>query len=328
MEENIVVSICCITYNQEKYIADAIESFLMQKTNFKFEIIIHDDASTDNTANIVREYAKMYPELIRPILQTENQYSKGLKMFKAYVYPSVKGKYVALNEGDDYWLDPNKLQKQVDYMEAHSECSLCVHATKNITADNKPLHHHVRPHVGNKIFDANEVILGGGGLFATNSILFPTKYTLTIPDFVENAPVGDYPLVIYLALMGSVYYIDEFMSAYRTGVAGSWSSETIGEDNMAKVKPLLKKLENMLLEIDAYTDYKFTAAIQQRININEGNLLLSLYLIEPLKNDEKYRCFYQSLTRMQILKLHLGAYNPYLYKSWRNLRKQLTRCQL
>ena len=113
-----LVSICCATYNHERYIRDVIDGFLMQKTTFPIEIIIHDDASTDETARIVKEYAEKHPDLIVPIFQTENQYSKNKEsIFAWFVYPRSRGKYIALCEGDDYWVDPIKLQKQVDYLE-------------------------------------------------------------------------------------------------------------------------------------------------------------------------------------------------------------------
>ena len=120
-----LVSICCITYNHEPYIRDAIEGFLMQKTDFPFEILIHDDASTDGTADIIREYEAKYPDIIKPIYQTENQYSKGIKVSQVYQFPRAKGKYIALCEGDDYWTDPYKLQKQVDFLEANLNCVIC-----------------------------------------------------------------------------------------------------------------------------------------------------------------------------------------------------------
>ncbi|MDN5307379.1 MAG: hypothetical protein PWP16_742 [Eubacteriaceae bacterium] len=126
-DENTIplVSISCITYNHENFIRDAIEGFLMQRTTFPVEILIHDDASTDKTAEIVREYEQKFPQLIKPIYQTENQYSKGKKISATYNYPRAKGKYIALCEGDDYWTDPLKLQKQVDFMEANPEYGMC-----------------------------------------------------------------------------------------------------------------------------------------------------------------------------------------------------------
>jgi glycosyltransferase involved in cell wall biosynthesis len=121
MTNDPLVSICCITYNHEKYIQQCLEGFLIQKTTFLFEILIHDDASTDRTADIIREYETKYPDIIKPIYQTENQYSKGVIVSAVYNWPRAKGKYIALCEGDDYWIDSYKLQKQVDFMEANPE---------------------------------------------------------------------------------------------------------------------------------------------------------------------------------------------------------------
>lgn len=134
-QDDIVVSICCTTYNHEKFIRRAIEGFLMQETNFLFEIIIHDDASTDNTPAIIQEYVNKYPDLIVPIFQAENQYSQGKRIFGTFVYPRARGKYIALCEGDDYWTSPHKLQRQVDYMEAHPECRICFHAAEVVYED-------------------------------------------------------------------------------------------------------------------------------------------------------------------------------------------------
>jgi len=116
-----LVTVSCITYNHEEFIREAIESFLMQKTTFPVEILIHDDASTDGTADIIREYENAYPGLIKPIYQTENQYSKGIKIPATYQHSRTKGKYYAICEGDDYWIDPLKLQKQVSFLEENDE---------------------------------------------------------------------------------------------------------------------------------------------------------------------------------------------------------------
>jgi len=130
------VSIICVTYNHENYIEDAIKGFLIQETDFPFEILIHDDASTDNTAKIIRQYEKQYPKLFRTIYQTKNQYSKGNKPGQILT-KMAKGKYIAICEGDDYWTDPTKLQKQGDYLEAHPDVVISFFNTNLYYEDTK-----------------------------------------------------------------------------------------------------------------------------------------------------------------------------------------------
>jgi len=130
------VSIVCEVFNHEPYLRQCLDGFLMQKTRFPFEVLIHDDASTDRSADIIREYEKEYPGLFKPIYQVENQYSKGVKIWASIQFPRARGKYIALCEGDDYWTDPLKLQCQVDYLERHPQCSLCFHKVR-IKADHQ-----------------------------------------------------------------------------------------------------------------------------------------------------------------------------------------------
>ena len=123
--KQIIVSIICTAYNHEKYIRDALEGFVMQKTNFRFEAIVHDDASTDGTATIIREYAEKYPDIIKPIYETENQYSKHDGSLQKIMNEACNGKYIAICEGDDYWTDSYKLQKQIDFLESHRDYTMC-----------------------------------------------------------------------------------------------------------------------------------------------------------------------------------------------------------
>ena len=113
----VMISIICNTYNHENYIRQTLDGFIAQKTQYSFEVLIHDDASTDGTANIIREYEQKYPKIIKPIYQTENQYSQGINVSGKYQYSRAQGKYLAFCEGDDYWCNPNKLQKQVSFLE-------------------------------------------------------------------------------------------------------------------------------------------------------------------------------------------------------------------
>jgi len=313
-----MVSISCITYNHEEYIVDALESFLMQKTKFKYEILIHDDASTDRTAEIIKVYEKKYPEIIKPIYQTYNQYSKGVKVGK-FNRERAKGKYIAICEGDDFWTDSNKLQKQVDYMELNPDCSMCVHAAYKVNADKVKLKKHIRPNIGNKIFSVEEVIDGGGGLFATNSIMYPRNLGIDMPSFYNNAPIGDYPLAIYLALQGKVYYIDEFMSAYRIMSKGSWS-ERMKEASIDKKIDHIKRRENMFIEIDEYSNYKYTTVIKKQIQKNRFNLMLKFGKFSEIKTGQ-FKEYYSSLDLKSKMKIFAKQYFPYTVKLIRNIKR-------
>ena len=126
MSQNILVSISCITFNHSKFINECLNGFLMQQTEFEYEIVIHDDASTDGTKEIIKEYVRRYPNIIFPFYQNENKYSKGIRGIMArYNFPRCRGKFIALCEGDDYWTDPLKLQKQVEFLKENPQFSFC-----------------------------------------------------------------------------------------------------------------------------------------------------------------------------------------------------------
>lgn len=315
---NPLVSIVCTAYNHEKYIADAIESFLMQEMDFEYEILIHDDASTDRTPEIIKQYESKYPDLIKPIYQTENQYSKGVKIWH-FNMERAKGKYIAVCEGDDYWTDPYKLQKQVDYMEKHPECSMCVHAVYKVSPEKTKMKSHVRPNRGNKVFIVEEVIEGSGGLFATNSILYPVVFGENRPDFYENAPVSDYPLAIYLALQGTVYYIDEFMSAYRVGVKDSWSSRM--SSSIERCVAHYNKTMDMFDEINRYTEYKYDNVIKKSKKRNHFNLMLDQGMFKEAKEGE-FKEIYSVLDIKTKIKIFIKQYCPSIAKFLINIKKK------
>lgn len=306
MNNNILVSISCITYNHENYIADAIEGFIMQKTDFKYEVLIHDDASTDKTPKIIKEYELKYPDLVKPIYQIENQHSKG-KGVSRFNYVRAKGKYIALCEGDDFWINPYKLQKQVDYMEKHPECSMCVHAAYVVDADTGKKIAEVRPSCGNRIFSVEEIIKGGGSMFATNSVIYPKKFIYNRPNFFRTSPVGDRPLFIHLALNGKVFYFDDYMSVYRKGVKGSWTDRVFENINMRILH--FNKIEKMLDEVDEYTNHKYHNTIAWTKKKGNFDILLAQGKYKEARTGI-YKEYYDKLSLKVKIILYMKYYFP------------------
>lgn len=309
--KNVLVSVICITYNQVDYIREAIDSFLNQETDFEFEILIHDDASTDGTAEIVKEYADRYPEKITAILQKENQYSKGVKISTTYIFPIVKGKYVALCEGDDFWTDNKKLQKQADYMEDHPECSMCIHdgwilsEDKKIVFNSKPLSRNPEK------YGIREAIEGLGIKVVTNSFFYRAQYLQeTYPHFMQIAPTGDYGRVVCMALKGYIYYMPEKMSAHRMLAKNSFSKTMgNGEKSQKKWEIYLEKQTAMMKELDTYTDYKYTDIIQRSLQKQKFNNYLLTRNKEKLSSEP-----YKSMLKKSSLKQKLQYYFPVFYK--------------
>lgn len=224
------VSIVCITYNHEKYISKALDGFISQKTNFKFEIIVYDDASTDNTAKIIKEYEKKYPKIIKPIFQKENQYSKGIKVTKEFAVPKAKGKYLAFCEGDDYWTDNNKLQLEYDIMERDQSLSMCAHGFECIKANGDFLYEEVLLEKRYNILDFFNSVLPG---VHTSTRFIRKELYQKMPDFFYKASVGDLTLLLWCLLNGDVYYISKKMSVYRLFSLNSWSRRLLQDQEFA-----------------------------------------------------------------------------------------------
>lgn len=228
----------------------------MQKVSFPYEIIINDDCSTDGTTDIVREYAERFSTMIVPIYHDENQYSKGVRgMFATYCVPKAKGKYIALCEGDDYWIDPLKLQKQVDFMEANPEYSLCFH---NAVVLNERVE--IKERVNSFCcFKQDQQIsterLIEDWCIPTASILYRKASfdQLDLPRFFS----GDYTLELGLASVGKVHYIDRYMSVYRLNNGGISSK--------ISVKKWANQLYDLLEWYDSHTQHKYHNDIQCRI---------------------------------------------------------------
>lgn len=215
-----LVSICCITFNHESFISTALDSMLMQETDFPFEIIIRDDRSTDKTRDIIKKYAEKFPHIIRTILETENQYSKGVNPFIP-TYEKAKGKYVTILEGDDYWQDEHKLQKQADFLEKNNEYVLSYHNTITVNEKNEVISKEndipLRDY-------SQEEMLCGETFILTNTVMFQKVKNISSEklDGVLNA---DTVLWHLLGYYGKSKYQGEIgYAVYRVHGGGVWSS--------------------------------------------------------------------------------------------------------
>jgi glycosyltransferase involved in cell wall biosynthesis len=265
--ENMMVSINCVTYNHEYCLEEALDSFLMQDTDFAFEILIHDDVSTDGTADIMRRYEEKYPNIVKPIYQTENQFAKNINPM-SWLYKKVQGKYMAFCDGDDFWTDTKKLSLQVEEMEQHPEVDVSFHPVYQLI--NGTTGEIISKHSEqNMIFDTREVILKGGEFCPTGSLMFRSQLLLELPDWFKEMIPGDYPMQIVASMRGGALYINKPMAVYRIGEVGAWSN--LAKDDDLKKKKGLDALHNLLNRIDEYLNYQFHEEFQRLIY--ESNLL-------------------------------------------------------
>ena len=262
-----LVSVVCIAYNQCKYIRDALNGFLLQVTDFEIEVIVHDDASTDGTSDVLRAYQHEHPELFKLIIQKENQYRKIGFGFVDDVFKQARGRYIAICEGDDYWTDPAKLQKQVDALESNPGSTMCFHNAYRVN-----------------LFTGDRALFNASAIPSPVSIkdivtrpwFSPTASFLIKKDLAFTPKVNncnkDILFLFHNALHGKVIYIDEAMSVYRYGAEGSLSAA-----HSKNMLPIYGKKLSFLNYVDRATAFKyfvFTAYARLRLALSAFKCIL------------------------------------------------------
>jgi len=217
-----ILTIWCPTYNHESYIGQCLNGFVSQKTTFQIEILVHDDASTDKTAQVVREYELKYPNLFRCIYQSENQFSKDNGHLSKTMVNYSRGKYIAICEGDDYWADPHKLQKQVDFLESNEDFVLCFHKVK-IQKEGNLVDDFITKVPGDETTISD---LAEGNYIYPLSVVFRNIFKGGLPPWFVKCKVGDYPLFMLLAKHGKLKQLEDSMGVYRLNDSGIWYSQT------------------------------------------------------------------------------------------------------
>jgi glycosyltransferase involved in cell wall biosynthesis len=266
-----MVTIWCITFNHESYIAKTLDSILQQNTSFPFEIIVHDDCSTDGTREIVKAYASKYPDIIKLILQTENQYSKGVNIPQKYLISQTRGKYIATCEGDDYWCSTNKLQLQVEALEKNEKCSICFHKTGLVNADGTERGQaYVDLHLQTGIITSQNLVKMQlrRHSFHYSSFFIRTEcarnFYKNMPEYVKVYGAGDFMQILYYGTQGDAYFINEVMSMYRVGTPGSATNRE-NMKNQADQNQKKQKLIESIRLYNEFTEYQYDAACRFRI---------------------------------------------------------------
>jgi glycosyltransferase involved in cell wall biosynthesis len=255
------VSVSVITYNQEEFIAQAIDSILRQEVSFDYEIVIGEDVSTDRTREIVLELQKRYPDKIRVVMRdavdSERDRARGLGGKKNFVktLEECRGEYVALLDGDDYWTDSRKLQKQVDFLERHPECSLCFHNAEMFYDDGSQPSINLRPADQKEVSTLEDILAGMVPIPCT--VLFRNNLLGELPDSFDTVANGDWMLFVLLAEHGSVGYLNEVMAAYRMHAGGTWSK--------LNRQQRLKEHINTYETINEHLKFKYDRAISKII---------------------------------------------------------------
>lgn len=276
--DEIQVTIRCFTFNHERFIRQCLEGFVMQKADFRFEAIVHDDASTDNTAAIIREYAEKYPDIIKPIYETENQYSKHDGSLTRIMNAHTRGKYIAMCEGDDYWTDPYKLQKQVDFLESHPDYVMCSSRFDKYWQESGLLEEDPDKKFKGADYDLQNLI-GGKWLTQTLTVMY-RRSALDLKRYEQYGMSLDMILFYELLKHGKGYCFPEVMGVYRYHDGGVWSEVSQNRRRLTEFKARLAIYRVEQNEMAArFILYQFAKAMSRMWMLRQWRLMMNVWRI-------------------------------------------------
>lgn len=295
---DIKVSICCITYNHEKYIAEALDSFLAQQTNFAFEILIGEDKGTDKTLSIINGYQDKFPEIIKVITSENNLGANGNIR---NVIAKAKGDYIAFCEGDDYWLDRDKIQKQYDILTKNQDSKFCFHPAYALRPDNSRVKRFYKSdHV--QRFTVADVLKTNGQFAPTSSYMFKKEVVATLPSWFEDAPVGDLFIELYAMKDSDGIYLPSAMSVYRLFADNSWSSKLKKDfiKNIETQKKIIKYTEICIPDFLKYEDLFKLRISRIYCDIATKFLLRKDYTTFQFSLEKSYTCHPASSSKQKF----------------------------
>lgn len=298
-----LVSIICDTYNHRSYIRQCLEGFINQITDFKYEVLVHDDASTDGTAEIIREFEAKYPDFIKPIYQSVNQYSGDDKIWIRFQFPRANGKYLALCEGDDYWTDPYKLQKQVDFLEENKNCSACFTNAEIINELDNTKRKFIYG-LKEGLIPAERSILRGGSSYPTASLVFVRRFFLCEVFEKVRELAGDSLLIITLAMQGDIFFLNQVTCVYRVWTGGVYSSiMNDSKKTIERKKGIVAGLKKLLMiSKKPYRKYlRKRISIESLIVLQKGGIFKNLPHLTNLNH--------RDILRLLIFEININRSN-------------------
>lgn len=314
----IDISVCCTCYNHEKYISQALESMLAQKGDFTIEILVHDDASTDSSQSIIKNYAEKYPDIVKPLIQEENQYSRGIAINETFNFSRARGEYIAICEGDDFWTDQYKLAKQLSYMREHDDCSFCfsnaiIHDMTEQKPDRRFVPYYAKEQEYIKDsgqYNLSEIIKLS--FIPTASFMFRRADYIRLKDeLIKPFPYGDMRYKLLLTSLGYAYFLNEDCCVYRENVSGS-AMQKWSQENRKKSFDRLYSVYTFLKDLDIISNKEHSKAIICEQNKHIDYALEYMYSFQNLHLEGVWKQFNKKslLHRLKLyIKIILGYFN-------------------
>lgn len=312
------ITVIVMTYNHKQYISKALDSILSQLVDVNFDILVHDDSSNDGTYDILLDYKKKFNDKIKIIRQSERVFLKDgfNKMLFKYVVPHIHAKYIAYCDGDDYWIDNNKLQKQFDFMETHEDYSLCFHNAFQLKPNGDKSSKWFIDKEGNA--GIKDILTDEPGIhIATSSIFLKSNVFINFPSWRLNYPVEDVPLYMLSCIMGKVYRLKDIMCVYRQFAVGSWSYQN--KQDINRIISHISEMKNSAMRFDEETNRVYHDVVLNHINGIDFRIAL-------LTNDhdsifsKKYKSVFKKMDFKDKVMLRIKYRHPLIYKILHNNR--------
>lgn len=325
----ITVSILCLCFNHAPYIERCLENLLNQKVNFNVEILIHDDASTDGSTEILKRYELKYPNIIKVFYEKENQYSQGINIENTILSKHIKGKYVAICECDDFWSNDLKLVLQVNCFALFPSISFVVHKVLNQSVDGKIIGYIPKTIGYSCVFERNDIVprIIKSYIFHTTSYMFKSSdylnYCNNLPKFAKHLKVGDYGLQLFFSNLGDTVFLDLTMSTHVDNVPGSWTEKSRNATILETKKERANIVESLEL-FDSFSNFEFHKAFLDRYNKSKMHELYEDGKYDEILKNKALRYSLFKYDCKSFITIYIMVKHPKIYKRIKKWKRKST----